>query len=47
MFPQKNLACKGLTLNIQGLSNLTGQYHGCWCPGSFRRQGISTHEIGY
>ena len=22
-----------------------GQYHGCWCPGSLRRQGISSHGI--
>ena len=22
-----------------------GQYHGCWCPGSLRRQGISNHAI--
>ena len=21
------------------------QYHGCWCPGSVRRQDISTHDI--
>ena len=23
------------------------KYHGCWCPGSLRRQDISTHDIGY
>ena len=22
-----------------------GQYHGCWCPGSLRRQVISSHGI--
>ena len=24
-----------------------GQYHGCWCPGSLRRQDISSHDIDY
>ena len=24
-----------------------GQYHGCWCPGSLRRQDISSHNIDY
>ena len=24
-----------------------GQYHGCWCPASFRCQDISTHDIDY
>ena len=24
-----------------------GQYHGCWCPGSLRRQAISSHDIDY
>ena len=23
------------------------QYHGCWCPGSLRRQNISTHDADY
>ena len=23
------------------------QYHGCWCPGSLRRQDISTHDTDY
>ena len=23
------------------------KYHGCWCPGSLRRQGISNHDIYY
>ena len=23
------------------------QYHGCWCPGSLRRQGINIHDIDY
>ena len=23
------------------------QYQGCWCPGSLRRQAISSHDIGY
>ena len=24
-----------------------GQYHGCWCLGSLRRQDISSHDINY
>ena len=24
-----------------------GQYHGCWCPGSLRRQDINSHDIDY
>ena len=24
-----------------------GQYHGYWCPGSLRRQDISSHDIDY
>ena len=24
-----------------------GQYHGCWCPDSWRRQDISSHDIDY
>ena len=24
-----------------------GQYHGCWCPGSLRRQDINSHDIEY
>ena len=24
-----------------------GQYHGCWWPGSLRRQDISSHDIDY
>ena len=24
-----------------------GQYHGCWCSGSLRRQDISSHDIDY
>ena len=38
-----------LTLSVQGrvIPVQHSQYHGCWCPGSFRRQGISTHDFGY
>ena len=25
----------------------TVSYHGCWCPGSLRRQDISSHDIDY
>ena len=37
------------TLNEQGLINSVqhSKYHGCWCPGSLRRQDISTHDIDY
>ena len=24
---------------------LQNQYHGCWCPGDARSQGISNHDI--
>ena len=27
------------------LSILYNQYHGCWCPGDVRSQGISSHDI--
>ena len=30
------------SLNIPGNSD---QYHGCWCPGSLRRQDINSHHI--
>ena len=26
-------------------ANLHNQYHGCWCPGDARSQGISNHDI--
>ena len=29
----------------QDLHILHSQYHGCWCPGDVRRQGISSHDI--
>ena len=35
-----------LTLNVRVPSYL-GQYHGFWCPGSLRRQDISSHDIDY
>ena len=28
-------------------TNLHGEYHGCWCPGDPRSQGISNHNIYY
>ena len=38
-----------LTLNVQGRINSVqhSQCHGSWCPGSLRRQDISTHDIDY
>ena len=38
-----------LTLNGRGPGylGLTGQSHGCWCPGSLRRQDVSSHDIDY
>ena len=42
------LACgHALTLNMRVISVYLGQYHGCWCPGSLRRQDISSHDIDY
>ena len=29
----------------QDLYILHSQYHGCWCPGDVRSQGISSHDI--
>ena len=29
----------------QGSAYSTYQYHGCWCPGDVRSQGISNHDI--
>ena len=29
------------------ISVYLGHYHGCWCPGSLRRQDISSHDIDY
>ena len=26
---------------------LQSQYHGCWCPGDDRSQGITNHDIDY
>ena len=36
------LACGDRVISIY-----LDQYHGCWCPGSFRRQDISNHDIDY
>ena len=36
-----------LTCGNRVISVLLGQYHGCWCPGSLRRQDISSHDIEY
>ena len=35
ILPQKN----------KNLPILRTQYHGCWCPGDVRSQGISSHDI--
>ena len=36
-------------LSLQGWIDSVqhSQYHGCWCPGDFRRQDINTHGIDY
>ena len=36
-----------LTCGDRVISVSLGQYYGCWCPGSLRRQGISSHDIDY
>ena len=38
-----------LTLNVRGPSylGLARSISGCWCPGSLRRQDISSHDIDY
>ena len=40
---------KGLPLTCGDRVNSVqlGQYHGCWCPSSLRRQDISSHDIDY
>ena len=35
--------CTGTEVSQFNLS----QYHGWWCPGSLRRQDISSHDIDY
>ena len=42
--------CLGLNVLTCGdgvISVWLGQYHGCWCPGSLRRQDNSSHDIDY
>ena len=38
-----------LTLNVRVpvYLGLSSQYHGCWCPGDERSQGISSRDINY
>ena len=36
-----------LTCGDRVISVWLGQYHGCWCPGSLRRQDISSDDIDY
>ena len=36
-----------MTCGDQVISFKLGQYHGCWCPGSIRRQDISSRDIDY
>ena len=44
----RNSTClKPLTCGDRVNSVWLGQYHGCWCPGSLRRQDISSHDIDY
>ena len=38
---------KSLTCGDRVNSVKLGQYHGFWCPGSLRRQDISSHDIDY
>ena len=39
--------CYPLTCGDRVISVWLCQYHGCWCPGSLRRQDISSHDIDY
>ena len=32
-------------IHIDMTQDLYSQYHGCWCPGNVRSQGISNHDI--
>ena len=38
---------KTLNCGDRVISVWLGQYHGCWCTGSLRRQDISSHDIDY
>ena len=40
-------SCYPLTCGDRVISVWLGQYHGCWCPGSLRRQDINSHDIDY
>ena len=33
--------------HVEVFRNKLGQYHGCWCPGSLRRQAINSHGIDF
>ena len=39
------LTSKPLVLKNWNNTGELGQYHGCWCPGSFHRQAINNHAI--
>ena len=41
------ICLKPLTCGDRVNSVYLGQYHGCWCPGSLRRQDINSHDIDY
>ena len=43
----KHTQLKPLTCGDRVISVYLGQYHGCWCPDSLRRQDISKHDIDY
>ena len=36
-----------LMLELKCILHDLSQYHGGWCPGSFRHQGITHHDIEY
>ena len=40
--PSQPLTCGDRVISVE-----LGQYHGCWCPGSLRRQDISSHDIDH
>ena len=44
--PHNNLLARyGMSI-LSSKSDLSpGEYHGCWCSGNFRSQGISRHGI--
>ena len=42
-----HMQLKSFLKQDKNLIILHSQYHGCWCPGNARSQGLSNHDIYY